>query len=103
MDDETASRCRQLIYVLNAPPELRDQILASPPFSVVTSACEVALNLLHGDIELSEEDVAILAKYKSECKILADGKKSYKRKLDTLATCDPELLQKISNIISRYA
>lgn len=103
MDVESADRCRQLVYILKAPAELRDQILANPPFSIVTVVCEVALNLLHGSLELSELDIAFFSKYKSECKTLAESKRSYKKKLLTLTTCDPELLLKISEVISRYA
>lgn len=103
MDENSANECRQLVYVLSAPPELRDQILANPPFSIVTAACEVALNLLHGSLELSEDDISLLKKYKRECETLAGAKKSFKSKLEVLALCDPEFLKKISEIISRYA
>lgn len=103
MDDETADRCRQLVYLINAPPPLRDEILSNPPLSILTTVCEVALNVLFGSVELSAQDLEKLAKFKSECKILGEEKKSFKKKVETLATCEPELLNIFAEIVSRYA
>lgn len=103
MDDETVEKCRQLVYIINAPPQLRDEILSDPPFSILTTACEVVLNVLFGSVELSAQDLERLARYKSECKILGEEKISFKKKLATLATCEPELLDIFAEIVSRFA
>lgn len=66
--------------LFHAKPGQRKHILAQSPDSLVKALCEIALNLVKGNIPLTTCQLKKLKKQKNIFRLLADKKKSLKKK-----------------------
>jgi hypothetical protein len=102
MNDSTRTHCEYLLYVLRAPPQLRQDILICPSFLLVTAVCELALNLLHGDLQLTDADKGVLREHKELLEQLADESVEFRSKVNLVRDAEPLLLAKLRDILGRY-
>jgi hypothetical protein len=102
MNNSTREVCGELLYALGAPHQLREDIFSSPSHRLLHAVCEFALNLLYGEIPLSEEDKLTLKRHKEHLEILADEDKKYTKKVSVLRKIEPELLNILREILQRH-
>jgi hypothetical protein len=102
MNDLTRTHCEHLLYVLRAPPQLLQDILICPSFLLVTTVCELALNLLYGDLQLTDEDKDVLRRHKELLEQLADSGVEFRPKVILVRYVETELLGKFREILERY-
>lgn len=102
MNESTKEVCLELLYVLNAPTQLREHILSTPNLRLTLIICEFSLNLLVGEIPLSERDKTTLFRHKKQIELLADEDARYAKKLKVLKGLEPELLNIYRDILDRH-
>lgn len=102
MNEQTRTHCQHLLYVLRAPPQLREDILVCPSFLLVTTFCELALNLLYGELHLTDEDKEVLRSHKELLERLVERSVKYETKVDLLRTAEPSLFNKLRDVLERY-
>lgn len=85
-----SARLKRNAHLLNAlyksgPQKRKDIMLHSSP-DFVKTICEIALNILKGNISLSPSQYKTLKKYKTNIRLLADRKVGINRKRRILST-----------------
>jgi hypothetical protein len=69
-----------LKLLLKATPKQRRVILEAAADELIVTLCEVALNVVHGNIPLTPQQYQKLKRRRSEIKIVADKKVGVRRK-----------------------
>lgn len=102
MNESSRSACEQLLHALSSPPPLREDFFQAPTFKLVSAVCEFSLNVLYGELALTEDDKAVLKRHKTLLEKLADEKLKYNKKVQLLKLAEPELLDILRDILKRY-
>jgi hypothetical protein len=100
MNDKVKQRCEHLLYVLKAPESIRKDLFCSK--ELVTTFCELVLNVLYGEIETSSEEKEVLKKSKHLCELIATDKKGLQEKIGKIRKLDSEVLNIFTQILERY-
>jgi hypothetical protein len=102
MNKETRENCVDLLHVLRARDGLRAHILSHLSKNLIKTFCELSLNVLYGDLLISEEEKKILIKHKALCEKLAKDVRSWKRKLALINSSPAQLLDVLAEILEKY-
>lgn len=102
MNDATRTACQHLLAALSSPASVREEIFQAPSFKLVCITCEFSLNLLYGDLNLTEEDKTALKRYKPILEQLADEKLKFNKKVKVLQTIETEFLNILRDILKRH-
>jgi hypothetical protein len=100
MNDITRQRCEDLLYILNAPDHFRKRLFCTK--ELVTTFAELVLNVLYGDIVISEEEKNLLVKSKSLCDKIATSKTGIDEKIKKINKLDDITLNTFAEILDRY-
>lgn len=75
----------QLLKALeNANPRTRRAIISTSPNHLILCICEIAMNILNGNVSLTTKDRARLKRYKSMLRMIADKRVSLDEKKKNL-------------------
>jgi hypothetical protein len=102
MDDHTKRNCAHLLYVLNAPRELRLELLNFLSDRLVTTFCEIVLNTVELNMQVEDADKLIIKKYEHECRTIIRRAKSVARKRTQVAELSGELLDALAIVLARH-
>jgi hypothetical protein len=100
MNDKLKQRCEHLLYVLRAPESIRRDLFCTK--ELVTTFCELVLNVLYGEIETNSEEKQVLKKCKLTCEQIATRKKGFDEKIGKIKKLDDEALDIFCEILERY-
>lgn len=102
MNEKTIERCRNLLYILEAPENLRRDLLDNCSDKIVLIFCEVSLNLLFGDLQVGIEETDILKFSKPLLSKIAKEKGTVKGKRKLINELEPHAIDLIRSILMRY-
>ena len=78
--DRLRKNCSTLQLLHRANPVLRKAILAKADPQLIKTICDCSLNVLNGNVKLSEKSRKKLARHKTKLRKLADPKTTLKQK-----------------------
>lgn len=99
MSEKALKKCRYVLYILSAPPVLREDILSTASQTIVTLICEIVLNICEDNLEGGD----FAAKYKSECKLLLRKAQSVKKKRAAIVERSDKFYADLAEILNKYA
>jgi hypothetical protein len=98
MSEKALRKCQYVLYILEAPDNLRTEILQNSSRTILNLFCEVILNVTEGN--LFGED--FLFKYKKECKSILRKSESLKKKSTFVAKLPLDFFADLIIIIKKY-
>jgi hypothetical protein len=99
MSDRALKKVSFVLYVLNAPQALREDILSSASPTLLKLIGEIILNISVGNLQGRD----FLHQYKSECKTILRRSQSVKRKRETILNQSNDFFKQLAQILQRYA
>jgi hypothetical protein len=99
MSNKAVKKCKYVLYVISAPPALREEILASASQTIITLICEIVLNISEGNLDGGD----FLSRYKSVCKLLLRKAQSVKKKRAAVAECGNQFYIDLAAVLIKYA
>jgi hypothetical protein len=102
MNDVIKQSLSHLLYILQAPPKLRSEILSSASERIILIFCDFFLNVYFGAIALSEDEKLIFIRYKPFCIKLTKESGSIKIKRELICDLNAEVLNVSALIINKY-
>jgi hypothetical protein len=100
MNEEARARTEDLLYVLNAPAHLRKRLICTK--ELAGTFAEVILNILYGEIRLSEENKKTFTKSKRACEKIATEKKGVDQKISVIRQLDDEVLDAVVDVLEEH-
>jgi hypothetical protein len=88
-----------VLYILNAPAALREDILSTASVTLLKLFCEIILNIKAGNLQGRE----FLKLYKAECKTILKRTHSVKAKRVAISNQTHEFFNQLSEILKNYA
>lgn len=68
------AKCRPLLHLLrDGPPKLKKSLLEGADQNLILSLCDICLNILNGNIQISSQSKKALRKYRFRIRALANG------------------------------
>lgn len=98
MNEKALKKCKYILYVLEAPANLRTDLLQNASRTILNIFCEVILNVKERN--LVGED--FLFKYKLECKSILKKSDSLRKKQGFVANLPKEFFSDLADIIKQY-
>jgi hypothetical protein len=98
MSEKAIKKCKYILYILEAPKNLRIDILQNSSKTLLNLFCEVVLNIKTGN--LFDED--FLHKYKKEVKSILRKSGGVKKKQSFVANLPSDFFSDLSIILKRY-
>jgi hypothetical protein len=92
-------KCKYVLYIINAPPVLREEILSAASQTIITLICEIVLNIVEGNLEGGD----FAEKYRAECKYLLRKTQSVKKKRAAIVDCGNQFYLDLASVLVKYA
>jgi RNase P/RNase MRP subunit p30 len=99
MSERALKKVYFVLYVLNAPAALREDILSTASETLLKLFCEIILNIEAGNLQGRE----FLKLYKSECKAILKKSHSVKAKRSVISNQSHEFFKQLAQILHNYA
>jgi hypothetical protein len=97
-DARALKKLAYVLYICEAPPVLRTEILSAASITIINLICEVVLNITNKNLEAGE----FFEKYKSQCKLIIKKSQSVKKKREIVADQPQQFFNELSAVINRY-
>lgn len=98
MNEKAVKKCKYILYLLEAPDNLRIDLIQNASKTILKIFCEVILNVKERN--LVGED--FLFKYKLECKSILKKSDSLRKKQIFVANLPSEFFSDLTDIIKQY-
>lgn len=99
MSEERAlKKLAYVLYICEAPPKLRTEILSAASITIINLISEVVLNIVNKNLEGGD----FFEKHKSECKSIIKKSQSVKKKRELVADQPQQFYNELSAVINRY-
>lgn len=98
MSEKAVKKCQYILYILQAPNNLRTDIFQNSSRTILNIFCEVILNVTEGN--LFGED--FLFKYKKECKSILKKSDSLRKKQNFVANLPIDFFSDLIIVIQKY-
>lgn len=87
-----------VLYICEAPPVLRAEILSTASKTVINLICEVVLNIVYKNLDASD----FFVNYKDQCKLIVKKSQSVKKKREVITKQSPQFYKHLAEIIHKY-
>jgi hypothetical protein len=98
MSSKAIKKCKYVLYLISAPPVLREEILAGASQTVITLICEIVLNIVEGHLDGGD----FADKYRAECKYLLRKAQSVKKKRAAVVDCSNQFYSDLASVLVKY-
>jgi len=102
MNVQTQNSLADLLCILRARHLFRLELFEKSSKRIITIFCELVLNIIYGEIDLTDGEKTILKNYKGACLLIIKKIKSFKTKIRVILSLQSQFLDLLATILTRY-